>query len=147
MIPEKTHRIEFGTPEMFRAWVDGVECYDATFNGRLIAQEGGVTGDSIEAIQKIIKRTGRTPDSIIIGPCGGCLFSFGELGCYHATGFNPGFRGEGGCGLYEIAAECGFGTEAQCREVAFAWPADKQGVIFAKRAEYGRVLESETATA
>jgi hypothetical protein len=147
MVPKKQRRIEFGSPEMFRAWADGLETYDPTLRGRKLEEEGGVTRASLIALRTIIKVTGRQPDSVTVGPEGGCLFSFGDLGCYLATGFGTGYGGEGSRGFAEIAAECGFGAESDCFDVILEWPRDQQGVIFNKPADYGDVWNREAATA
>ncbi|HTM54489.1 MAG TPA: hypothetical protein VL175_10700 [Pirellulales bacterium] len=143
MVPKKQVRIEFGSPAMLRAWVDGLETYDPTLRGRRIDEEGGVTEASINALRKIVKAIGRQPDAIIVGPEGGCLFTFGDHGCYLATGFNPGHGGEGGWGLIDIAAEFGFGTREECRDIAGDWSHGQQGVMYAKTADYGAVYQRE----
>jgi len=141
MVPKKQVRIEFGSPAMLRAWADGLETYDPTLHGKKIEEEGGVTEASKTALRKIMKAVGRQPDAIVVGPESGCLFTFGEYGCYLATGFSPGLLGEGGCGLLDIAAECGFGTPEECRAIAMNWQQGQQGVMYVKTADYGAVCQ------
>lgn len=128
-----TKKIEVGTPEMQRAFRDGVENYVPTAGGHELREEGGITEVSLENLRELAKPGMCGPvRSLEIGPNQGVLVRFSGFECYLATGFSVGYRGEGPTGLAMFAAAAGLGERDELLNRVAGLPRDFQGGLVAK---------------